>query len=92
MPEIINGFNSNEIAKIQKNNTSYELFLQENSNKDSEKIINFLKKNPNIQVLILSNWNNERADIYMELINNNWSIAKEFQNPKHNSVTYVLTK
>lgn len=92
MPEIINGFNSNEIAKIQKNNTSYELFLQENSNEDSEKIINFLKKNPNIQVLILSNWNNERADIYMELINNNWSIAKEFKNPKHNSVTYVLAK
>ncbi len=92
MPEIINGFNSNEIAEIQKNSVSYDLFLQNNSNKDSIKIINFLNKNPNIQVLVLSNWNNEKSDTFEELINNDWYIAKEFQNYKHNSVTYVLAK
>ena len=92
MPEIINGFKSNEISKIKKNSVSYNQFLEKSSNKDSIKIINFLNNNPNIQVLILSNWNDERSDIFIELINNDWSIAKEFQNLRHNSVTYVLAK
>ena len=92
MPEIINGFNSNEIAEIKKNSVSYDLFLQKNSKKDSIKVINFLNQYPNIEVLILSNWNNEKSDTFEELINNDWSIAKEFQNLRHNSITYVLVK
>ena len=92
MPEIINGFNSNEIAMIKNNSVSYNLFLQKNSNKESKKIINFLTKNPNIKVLIVSNLNTKRSDTFLELINNNWSIEKEFQNLRHNTVTYILAK
>ncbi|MBT6169654.1 MAG: hypothetical protein HOH98_02780, partial [Flavobacteriaceae bacterium] len=92
MPEIINGFKSNEITEIQKNSVSYNLFLEKNLNKNSKKTINFLTKNPDIQVLILSNWNDERSDTFKELINNDWIIAKEFQNLRHNSITYVLVK
>ena len=90
MPEIINGFNTKEVTEIEKNSISYDSFLQNNSSQNPKEILNFLNKNRNIKILILSNWNNEKSEVYKELINNKWFIIKEFPNDKHSSITYVL--
>ena len=92
MPEIINGFNTKEVTEIEKNSISYDSFLQNNSSQNPKEILNFLNKNRNIKVLILSNWNNEKSEVYKELINNKWFIIKEFPNDKHSSITYVLQR
>ena len=92
MPEIISGYNSLEITEIEKNSISYDSFLQNNSSQNPKEILNFLNKNQNIKTLILSNWNNEKSEVYSDLLNNHWFVIKEFPNDKHSSITYVLQR
>jgi len=91
LPEIISSFNSKEILKIQQNSLSYEKYFQNKKN-NNKSLTKFLLEQPDINVLILSNWNNEQLSLFEELKKNNWALEKKFINEKHNSITYIFLK
>ena len=91
MPEIISGFKSKEILKIQQNSLNYEKYLQNKTN-NNKSLSKYLLEHPNINVLILSDWNNEQSYLLLELKKNNWVVKKKLINEKHNSITYLLLK
>ena len=91
LPEIISGFNSKEILKIQQNSLYFEKYFQNKTNKNKS-FSKYLLEHPNINVLILSNWNDEKSSLLLELKKNNWVVKKKLINEKHNSITYLLLK
>lgn len=91
LPEIVSGFSSEEILKIQENSLYFDKYFQNNTTKNIS-LSKYLFDHPNINVIILSNWNNEHLSLFQDLKKNNWLVKKQFFNKKHNSVTYLMLK
>jgi hypothetical protein len=89
-PEIVHGFTSKELFYIRNNSTKYEN-LKKSSN-SIKTTLNFLNNNPQINTLILSDWNNEFNSILENLISFDWEVNRSFYNNKHKSFVFVITR
>lgn len=84
LPEIINGYTVKEILSTKK-----IIDKQNYLKKNKIDLVERLKKDKNIQAILITDLKN-RAETIKKLKNNNWKLLKKFENSKYGSTVYLL--
>ena len=84
LPEIINGYTVKEILSTKK-----IIDKQNYLKKNKIDLVERLKKDKNIQAILITDLRN-RAETIKKLKNNNWKLLKKFENSKYGSTVYLL--